>query len=77
VAASMLARRLARVHLIAIAFLVLSMQVLGALVQWLLSGDMTQAIHGARLGIPGMFLMTLGGYLVLRYLAGRRGKDSA
>ena len=77
VAASVLARRLGRVHLVAIALLVLSMQVLGALAQWLLSGNMTQAIQSARLGIPGMILMTLGGYALLRWIATLRGKGTA
>lgn len=76
VAAALLARRLGRARLGAIAGLVVAMQVLGALMQWAISGNMTQAIQGARLGIPGMVLMTLGGFFLLRFIAARRERET-
>lgn len=77
VAAAFLARHLGRVSLVAIAGLVVSMQALGAFLEWGLSGSLTQATHTATLGIPGMLLMTLGGYALLRSLATLRGKGTA
>ena len=75
--AAVLARRLGRVHLGAIAGLVVTMQALGVLLEWALSGSLSRALHAAGLGIPGMFLMILGGTLLLRWIAGARGKDAA
>lgn len=77
VGAAILARRLSRVHLAAIAGLVVAMQALGALLEWVLSGSLSQALHAAWLGIPGMILMVVGGYILLRWIAGVRGKDAA
>jgi hypothetical protein len=77
VAAATLARRLGKVSLAAIAGLVLAMQALGALLEWALFGSLAQAAHAAWLGIPGMALMALGGYALLRWIAGLRGKGAA
>lgn len=77
VGAAILARRLGRVHLAAIAGLVAAMQTLGVLLEWALSGSLSRALHAAGLGIPGMIFMVLGGYALLRLIAGARGKDAA
>ena len=55
--------------LAALAGLVLAMQALGALLEG--------ALASAWLGVPGMALMILGGYALLRWMAGRRGEGAA
>jgi hypothetical protein len=77
VAAAYLARHLGRISLAAIAGLVVAMQTLGLMVEWALSGNLAQAAHAALLGIPGMILMTLGGYALIRFIAALREKGSA
>jgi hypothetical protein len=76
-AAAFLARRLGRVSLAALAGLVTAMQALGALLEWALTGNLSQAARFAWLGIPGMVLMAVGGYFLLRWIAGMRGKDAS
>jgi len=77
VAATFLARHLGRISLPAIAILVVAMQALGTFLEWGLTGSLTQAAHTATLGIPGMLLMTLGGYTLLRFIAALRGNGAA
>jgi hypothetical protein len=74
VAATFLARHLGRISLPAIAALVVAMQALGTFLEWGLSGSLPQAVHAASLGIPGMLLMTVGGYALIRAFAALRGK---
>jgi len=76
-AAALAAARLRKVSLPAIAGLVLAMQALGALAEWALLGSLSSALHAAWLGIPGMLLMILGGYALLRWVARQRGKGQA
>jgi hypothetical protein len=75
IAAALVAARLKRVSLPAIAGLVLGMQALGALAEWALLGSLAAALHSAWLGIPGMLLMSLGGYALLRFMARLRGQE--
>jgi hypothetical protein len=77
VAATFLARHLGRISLPAIAALVVAMQTLGAFLEWGLTGSLVQATHTVTLGIPGMLLMTLGGYALLRFIANLRGNGTA
>jgi len=74
VAAAYVARHLSRISLPAIAGSVVAMQALGVIVEWVLSGNPAQATHAAILGIPGMILMTLGGYALIRLIAALREK---
>ena len=47
---------------------VLSYQIIGTLIEWLLIGDFSVAIQDFRIGIPGMALQIIGGYLLIRFL---------
>lgn len=47
---------------------VLSYQIIGTAIEWLMVGDFLLAIQDFRLGIPGMILQIFGGYLVIKYL---------
>lgn len=47
---------------------VLSYQIIGTAIEWLIVGDFALAIQDFRLAIPGMILQILGGYLVIKYL---------
>lgn len=43
-------------------------QVLGTLGEWLIMGSFYDALQDFRLGIPGMLLQVVGGYLFIKYL---------
>ena len=43
----------------------LLMQVLGSLGEWLITGNLAEALADFRLGIPGMLLQAIGGWLVI------------
>ncbi len=43
-------------------------QVLGTLGEWLIVGNFYAALQDFRLGIPGMLLQVVGGYLFIKYL---------
>lgn len=57
-----------RVSLLIMLGVVLSYQVVGTLFEWLLVGDFMVAVQDFRIGIPGMILQVVGGYLVIKYL---------
>ncbi len=74
VVAASLSHRLGRIRLSALAAVVLATQVVGALVEGALIGDLGRAVRAATLGVPGMVFMVLGGYALLRWLAAERAK---
>lgn len=47
---------------------VLSYQITGTLFEWLIVGDFNVAVQDFRIGIPGMVLQIIGGYLIIKYL---------
>ena len=47
---------------------VLSYQIAGTLVEWILVKDFFIAIQDFRIGIPGMCLQVFGGYLIIKHL---------
>ena len=47
---------------------VLSYQVVGVLGEWILKGDFYVAVQDFRIGIPGMVLQVVGGYMFIKYL---------
>lgn len=47
---------------------VLGYQVLGTLGEWAMKGDFYLAAQDFRLGLPGMALQVVGGYLVIKHL---------
>ena len=47
---------------------VLGYQVLGTLGEWALKGDLFLALQDFRIGLPGMALQVVGGYLCVKYI---------
>lgn len=70
-AAGYTAQRLGRVSLWALAAVVATYQATGTLAEWALSGSLHTALQDVRMGLPGMALQIVGGYIVLRYLLRR------
>lgn len=62
------ARRYQRVSLLLVLGVVLGYQVLGTLGEWAMKGDFYLAAQDFRLGLPGMALQVVGGYLVIKHL---------
>lgn len=50
---------------------VLAYQVVGTLGEWLLRGDLFVALQDFRLGVPGMLVQILGGWLIINHLIRR------
>lgn len=57
-----------RVSLLLVLGVVLGYQVLGTLGEWAMKGDFYLAAQDFRLGLPGMALQVVGGYLVIKHL---------
>jgi len=64
--AAFVAHRFARVTLPLLVLVVLGYQLPGTLVEWFLVGDWYVAVQDFRIGLPGMAIQVLGGYLLLR-----------
>ena len=47
---------------------VLFYQVVGSAAEWAYTGSLAAALQDFRIGIPGMLLQILGGYLFIKYL---------
>ena len=68
VAASAIASRSGRVTLSLLAGVVLLYQGVGSIFEWAWAGSFAAAMQDFRLGIPGMLLQIVGGYLFIKYL---------
>lgn len=68
IAAGYAAHRWQRVSLLLMLAVVLSYQVIGTLGEWMIKGSFYDAIQDFRIGVPGMLLQILGGYLFVKYL---------
>lgn len=68
VAAGYTAQRFNKVNLLLLTAVVLFYQVFGTLGEWAMKGDFYAAIQDFRLGIGGMLVQILGGWLVIRFL---------
>lgn len=69
VAASVVAKRVRKVALLPLLGVVLAYQVVGTLVELALCGDFYLAIQDFRIGVPGMMIQWLGGYMLLKALS--------
>ena len=67
-AAGFTARRFRNVSLMLLLGVVLFYQLFGSAVEWALSGSLTVALQDFRIGIPGMLLQIVGGYLLIKHL---------
>ncbi len=66
--ASLVAAYFKRISLPLLALVVMSYQVIGTLVEWVLVGSFQAAIQDFRLGLVGMLLQIVGGYLLITLL---------
>lgn len=66
--ASLVAKKFSRVSLLLLVVVVLSYQIVGSAVEWLLSKSFQNAMQDFTLGIPGMLLQVVGGFLILKAL---------
>lgn len=67
-AASYIASHSKKVSIALLAGVVLAYQVAGGLFEWAFTGSFAAAVQDFRLGIPGMLLQVVGGYLFIKYL---------
>ena len=70
-AAGWAARRFHRVSLPILAAVVLAYQLVGSVCEWAMVGSWAATLQDFRVGVPGMVLQVVGGYLVIRYLLKR------
>lgn len=77
VAAAVISNRLRKINFAAIVAVIVAMQVFGGLFDYSVTGDAARAIHAVRLGIPGMIIMAVGGYAMLRMIARMREKGNS
>ena len=68
VAAGYAAARFRKVSLWLLLAVVLSYQFVGTLGEWMMSGDFFLAAQDFRMGLPGMALQVVGGYLLIKYV---------
>lgn len=66
--AGMAAHHFRKVSIAILFAVVLSYQTLGTLGEWVMCGDFYLAIQDFRIGIPGMLLQIIGGYLFIKYI---------
>jgi hypothetical protein len=67
-AAGIAANYFKRISIPVLLLVVLSYQLVGTAVEWLIVGDFYAAVQDFRLGIPGMILQILGGFIFIKYL---------
>jgi len=67
-AASYASARFSRVNLLILLGVVLSYQIAGSAIECLYHSSFTAGMQDFRIGIPGMLLQIVGGYVVIRYL---------
>lgn len=68
VIAAFVARRTGRVSLLLLLGVVLAYQVVGCAIESVMHGSLYAGVQDFRLGVPGMILQVVGGYLVIKYL---------
>lgn len=65
-AASIIANRTQKVTLALLTLVVLAYQIIGTAIEWAIVKDFYVAIQDFRIGVPGMAIQIIGGYLVLK-----------
>lgn len=71
VAAGLAAYRFQRISLPILFAVVLGYQLVGTLGEWAMKGSFYSAVQDFRIGLPGMVLQVVGGYLFIKYLIRR------
>ena len=67
--AAYVAHRFNKVAILPILIAVLSYQVVGIAIEWIMVKDLWTAVQDFRIGIPGLLLQLLGGYALLKAIA--------
>lgn len=67
-AAGVAAKYFNRISIPVLLLVVFAYQIPGTLVEWLLVGDFNVAKQDLLIGIPGLIIQVIGGYLVIKYL---------
>ena len=67
-AASMAAKHFGKVSILGVVLAVLVYQFIGTAFEWMLTQNLHIALQDIRIGLPGILLQIVGGYLVLRLL---------
>lgn len=70
-AAGYAAHRFGKVTLPLMLATVLTYQIVGTLGEWAMKADLMVALQDFRIGLPGMALQVIGGYVVIKYLIRR------
>lgn len=68
IAAGYAAHRWQKVSPTLMLVVVLSYQIIGTLGEWMMKGSFYDAIQDFRIGLPGMLLQIVGGYLFVKYI---------
>lgn len=68
VAAGLAAYHFQRISLGILFVVVLIYQIIGTLGEWVIAGSFFSAIQDFRIGLPGMALQIIGGYLFIKYI---------
>ena len=68
IAASWVAEKSNKVSLWSVLVVILSYQLFGYLVEWIMTGSLYAAAVDFRLGVPGMLIQWLGGFLFIKYM---------
>ncbi len=68
-AASLVAKRMGRISILGVVLAVLAYQAAGSAIEWIATGSFAAAMQDITLGLPGIALQILGGYLVLKAIA--------
>lgn len=68
IAASWVAEKSNKVSLWSVLLVILSYQLFGSLVEWIMTCSLYAAAVDFRLGVPGMLIQWLGGFLFIKYM---------
>lgn len=68
IAASWVAEKSNKVSLWSVLVVILSYQLFGSLVEWIMTGSLYAAAVDFRLGVPGMLIQWFGGFLFIKYM---------
>lgn len=66
--AGVAAHHFKRISIPILLLVVLTYQVIGTLAEWAMVADLSKAVQDFRVGIPGMLIQVLGGYICIRYI---------
>jgi len=66
IAAGLLAKHFRQVSLLGIFLAILSYQIVGIGIEWIMNGNLSLALQDIRIGFPGLLIQLFGGYLLLK-----------